>query len=270
VKLARRGVVAALLMAATLAGCTEVSTDPQVPLSLQFDSLPSLAVVVGDTMRDTALAAARINVRVFNSAGGVVSDSQIRVIGIDTASVNAFRLLSGLRVVGRTVTPTVRIVAQSGSLQSQIQTFAVVPVPLGITNGDAVNDSIFYNAADTTRRSADVKVSVFSRVAPDTTTLFLNGLRVRFRVASFADSLLDSVRLVPAATSGSVTGSRTATSALITGNTATIRVKVYPKPSRTAAGLITIEASFRAFGAEIPGSPFRIPVRLIGVGSPAP
>jgi hypothetical protein len=266
---ARRGVVAALLLAASVAGCTDVSTDPQVPLSLQFDSLPSLAVVVGDTMRDTALAPARVAVRVFNSSGGVVSDSQIRVIGIDTASVSAFRLISGLRLVGRTVTPAVRIVAQSGSLQSQVQTFAVVPVPLGIANGDAVNDSLFYNATDSARRATDVKATIFSRVAPDTTTLFLNGLRVRFRVASFADSLLDSVRLVTPAIS-TTPPERATNSALITGNSATIRVRAYPKAGRTGAGLVTIEASFRAFGAEIPGSPFRIPVRLLNAGSRTP
>jgi hypothetical protein len=263
---ARRGVVAALLTAATVAGCTDVSTDPQVPLSLQFDSLPSLAVVVGDTMRDTALAPARVNVRVFNSAGGVVSDTQIRIIGIDTASVNAFQLISGLRVVGRTIAPTVRIVAQSGSLQSQAQTFAVVPVPRGLTNGDAINDSLFYNTVDTTQRWAEIKATIFARVLPDTTKPTpLNGLRVRFRVASFPDSLLDSVRLLAAGTGG-----RAATSALITGDAATIRVKAYPKAARTGTGVINVDASFRAFGTEIPGSPFRIPVRLLSVGSRTP
>jgi hypothetical protein len=264
VNAARRGVVAALLTAASVAACTEVSTDPQVPLSLQFDSLPALAVVVGDTMRDSALAAARVNVRVFNSAGGVVNDSQVRIIGIDTTSVNAFRLIGGLRVVGRTVTPTVRIVAQAGSLQSQPQTFAVVPAPLGIINGDLVNDSLFYNAVDTAQRFAEVKATIFSRALPDTTRqTFLNGLRVRFRVAEFTDSLLDSVRLF-----SSGTGGRAAASALITGDAATIRVKAYPKTSRTGTGSIIVEASFRAFGAQIPGSPFRIPVRLLSTRTP--
>jgi hypothetical protein len=254
---ARRGMVAALLIAAAFGGCTEVSTDPQVPLSLQFDSLPALAVVVGDTLRGGDLEPARIPVRAFNSAEGLVADTQIRVIGIDTTSVKAFTLLSGLRLLGKVENAAVRVVAQAGSLQSQTQTFAVVPLPTGI--GNTAIDSVVYDAPDTSTRYHGVHVTVFRQASPDSAKVFLNGLRVRLRVVSVTDSVLDSARLVD-----STTG-RNATSALISSSIASLRLKVYPKASVNALadGIVTIEASHKAFGTDIPGSPFRFTVRLV-------
>ena len=247
-----RGLCAALLTGAAIAGCTEVSTDPQVPLSLQFDSLPALAVVVGDTMRGGDLLPARVAVNAFNSAGGVVSDSQIRLIGIDSLSVKSFRVISGVRLVGTTENSTVRIVAQAGALQSQTQTFAVVPRPTGIGRFDADSaDSVQYDRPDTTTRFKDVRIALFAGPT------FLNGLRVRFRIVSFTDSLLDSVRIV------SPTSGRTITSQLTASDAATVRLKVYAKPSRGGRGVITVEATSRALGVDVPGSPKQFSIRLV-------
>ena len=256
---ARRGMIAALLTAAAFAACTQVSTDPQVPLSLQFDSLPALAVVVGDTMRGADLLPARVPVRAFNSAGALVSDSQIRVIGVDTGSVKAFTLLSGLRVLGKAENSAVRIVAQAGPLQSQTQTFAVVPRPSALGIGSLDVDSIIYDAPDTSTRYRDVKVTIFRKIAPESTAVFLNGLRIRLRVVSVTDSVLDSARLVVSGTG------KDATSALISASVASLRLKVYPKASvkPLAPGIVTLEATHKAFGTDIPGSPFRFTVKLV-------
>ena len=254
---ARRGTLAALLTGAAFGGCTEVSTDPQIPLSLQFDSLPALAVVVGDTMRGGDLLPARIPVRVFNSAGQTVSDSQVRLLGIDTASVKAFTSIGGLRLVGKSVNAAVRIVAQAGSLQSQTQTFAVVRAPTGISAPSAVPDSIIYDTPDTAARNRDARVTVYSIVGAD--TAFLNGLRVRFRVVSFTDSILDSVRMVATGTG------RNETSALVTSGFASLRLKAYTKPTvrPLATGIVTVETTLKALGADVPGSPFRFTVKLV-------
>lgn len=253
----RRGAVAALMLVAGLAGCTDISTDPEVPLSLQFDSLPALAVVVGDTMRGADLEPARVPVRAFNAAGDTITEAAIRLTGIDSASVSAFQALPGLRIVGRTLTSAVRVVAQAGSLQSQTQTFAVISAPTGLVKDNIGSDSIRYVRGDTLRLvdSADVKVAVV-RTTGLATRDSVNGLRVRFRVDSFSTDLLDSVRLVG-------TGSnRTASSALTTGNTATIRVKVYRKRGTTASGAVWLEAAIRALGADVPGSPLKAPVTV--------
>ena len=255
---ARRGMLAALLTGAAIAGCTEVSTDPQVPLSLQFDSLPALAVVVGDTMRGGDLLPARIPVRVFNGSGGTVSDSVVKLIGIDTGSVKSFTLLGGLRLLGKAENASVRIVAQAGSLQSQTQTFSVVPRPTALIGSTDI-DSIIYDAPDTSTRYRDVRVTIYRQAAPESTAVFLNGLRVRLRVAAFTDSILDSVRLVASGTG------KNATSALISSGVASLRLKVYAKSTARplAPGIVTVEASHKAFGADITGSPFRFTVKLV-------
>ena len=253
---ARRGIAAALLVGAALAACTEVSTSPDVPLSLQFDTLPSLAVVVGDTLRGSDLLQARLPVRAFNGSGSAINDTQLRVVGIDTLSRRAFTMISGLRLVGTSEAPTVSIVAQAGSLQSQTQTFAVVPRPTGMRLGSAEIDSIIFDRPDTATRFRDLRVAVIRRVA-DSAEVVLNGLPVRFRVTGFTTSLLDSVRLVR------IGSGRDATGAAMSGGVATIRLKTYAKPSIVGRGTVTVEASTRAFGVAIPGSPILITVNLV-------
>jgi hypothetical protein len=251
----RRGPLAALLLAAAAAGCTAVSTDPEVPLSLQFDSLPAFAVVVGDTLRGGNQVPARIPIQAFNSSGGLLSDGAITLLGIDTASVRAFRVINGLFLVGVSENATVRLVAQAGSLQSQTQTFAVVPRPTNLVAGDTTRDSIVYDFTDSTKRFSDITASLV-RTVPDSTARAINGLRIQFRVASFTASILDSVRIV------STGNGRSVTSALTTGGVATVRVKAYPKSGATGTGTIVIEAIAAVLGAPVPGSPLPLSIRL--------
>lgn len=255
----RRGIAAALLTgAAVIAGCTDVSTDPQIPVSLQFDSLPALSVVVGDTVRGDSLEPARLGVRAFNGAGGIVGDSQVRIIGIDSASRSAFRMIDGLKLVGTAQNTSVRLVAQAGSLQSQIQTLAVIEAPTGIVKRSVGRDSIMYDRVDTVNRFIDASVAVV-RATGATTRDSINGLRVRFRVVSFSSDLIDSVRLV------SPTSGRSITSVLSTSKLATIRVKAYFSKVGLAgqSGSIVLEARTRVLGADVPGSPLRDTVALV-------
>jgi hypothetical protein len=252
-----RGIAAALLTLAALGGCTEVSTVPEVPLSLQFDSLPALAVVVGDTMRGATLAPASVPIRAFDGSGGVVSDSQLRLIGIDTTSVRAFGVISGFRIVGLRETAAVRVVAQAGPLQSQTQTFAVVPVPTGIVKSTTVSDSIVYDRLDTSLRFVDIGVNVIRQIVPDSTVVSLNGLRVRFTVDSFSRAILDSVRVV-----GTGTG-RAATSAVVNAGAATLRLKAYARAGATGRGVVRLQVSHLTRGVPTAGSPFTLTVRLV-------
>ncbi len=252
-----RSVITALLAGTAVAACTGVSTDPQVPLSIQFDSLPALAVVVGDTMRGGDLLPARIPALAYNAAGGTVADTQVRLIGIDSASANAFRQISGLRLTGRALATTVRVVAQAGSVQSQTQTFAVVAAPTALsrTATDA-SDSLVYNGLDTSTRWVDTRARVLAGTTP------LNGLRVRFRVVSVASSIVDSVRLV------NPSSGRSVASVLTSSDAATVRLKAYARPGVNTTGLVTLEASIRALGVQVPGSPLQFTVRLVPFSLP--
>lgn len=246
--------LAALLVSAAVAACTEVSTDPQFPVSLQFDSLPSAAVVIGDTMRGADLLPAAIPARAYNAVGATLSDSLVRLIGTDTVSVKAFSVVAGLKLIGKIIAPSVRIVAQAGALQSQTQTFAVVPVPtqLGRFAADSA-DSVIFDAPDTLQRLVTVKAQLVAD------TVLLSGLRIKFRVVSFPTTLLDSVRIV------SATSERSVTSAISTGGSASVRVRTYPKAgvTDTSAAVISLEASSIALGRSVPQSPLSFRVRLI-------
>lgn len=255
-----RGVFAALLAGAVIAACTDVSTDPQVPVSLQFDSLPALAVVVGDTLRDGSLNPVRIPVMAFSGSGSIISDSALRVIGTDTASAKAFAVLPGLLLKGTTVNSAVRIVAQAGALQSQPQTFAVVPAPTSIVRDSVTaTDSILsLVSVPIAAESAYVaKARAVVRVRSGTTAV--NGLRVAFRIVSFPTTLVDSMRLVQSPTGVA----RITNSALMRGDTATIHMQVFGKKGVAGTGSVVLEASIKALGVPVPGSPLTITMKLV-------
>ena len=251
----RRGVLAALLGAAGLVACTGISTDPQVPVSLQFDSLPALAVVLGDTMRGATLEPTRVPVFAYSGSGAVVTGVELRVIGIDTASVGAFSLLTGEFIAGRKLAETVRVVAQAGALQSQTQTFAVVDAPTVVVRDSAARDSLVSLVSIPIATGSVYSDTGTARVKVLTGTTPVNGLRVRFRVVNFPTALLDSVRIE--GSDGKVT-----TSALMTGGTAGVRVRVFGKARVPGTGTVTIEASIKALGRQVPGSPLSLPIRL--------
>ena len=64
--------VLAIVVAATggAFACTDISGSSTAVLSIEFDSLPAPAVVIGDTLRDTTGAVVHPVVRAFNFKGG--------------------------------------------------------------------------------------------------------------------------------------------------------------------------------------------------------
>lgn len=257
---ARRGACAALLAGAAVAACTDVSTDPQVPVSLQFDSLPATSIVVGDTLRDGTLGPARLPLTAFSGNGSPVSDSALRLVAIDTASSNAFTLLPGLLLKGTKIASAVRVVAQAGSLQSQPQTFAVVPVPTALVRDSVTARDSIVSVVSTPLAKDSVynsKGSASVRVRAGTTAI--NGLRVAFKVLTFPTQLLDSIRLVQSTTGPA----RIATSALLRGDTAVAHLQVFGKAGVAGTGTVTLQASLKALGKDVAGSPLTISIKLV-------
>jgi hypothetical protein len=233
---------AALLVATAFAACTEVDTAPDAVLSIQFDSLPAAAVVLGDTMRGGDLLAAPVRANAFNAAGDSLASRAVRLVPLDDSSATAFVYDSTRRlIVGARRISAARVVARAGDVQSQVQTFAVVPAPTRITRPDTVvRDSIIYNELLSTNRARDIAVFLARDSAG---TLFpVNGLRVRFRlVRSPAAARFDSVRIVNSA-------GRATESVIQSGGAATLRVRVFPKPAyldSVFTDTLTVEALAR-------------------------
>ena len=70
-----------VLFAAAVAGCVEITDNADAVLSLEFDSLPSPSVVIGDSLRDTTGAIAGPVVRAFNFQGEEIPAPAVRFHG---------------------------------------------------------------------------------------------------------------------------------------------------------------------------------------------
>jgi len=125
--LSRPLVCAAMLGAVSLVGagaCSDVSGSSTSVLSLQFDSLPFPAVVVGDTLRDTTGAVVRPVVHAFNFKGAEITPAPVYFLSPDSGvTVDS---ATGI-VVGDSLRSTpARIIATVGTLQAIQKVTALV------------------------------------------------------------------------------------------------------------------------------------------------
>jgi hypothetical protein len=156
-------VIAVALFAVAAFGCTDVSGNSTSVLSIQFDSLASPSVVVGDTLRDTTGAVIVPVVHAFNFQGEEIVPAPVWFQSPDSGV--AVDSVTGI-IVGDSLRSTpVRIVATVGTLQA-IQKLELTLRPDLIAALDA-RDTLSYSLLDTTKNvSADLTVKLSHGVAP--------------------------------------------------------------------------------------------------------
>lgn len=255
----------AILAAGAAAGaCSEIGTDPSSPVSIRFDTLPALAVVEGDTLRDSLGFAAALSATAFNSGGGVIGDAPFAFIARDSSNVLTVDP-TGRFVVARDSTARatdVTLQASLGNLQFT-RPLAIVPRPDSLAGPATPVTVALVQAPDTAAlRRKNLSGSFTVRVLHDSTP---EPTPVRSWLVSFvvdADSLdrtrLDSARLVDP---NGVFRSATTTGA---DGGATLQLRVYPRTGATN-GLVRDSVIVRAIaryrnGAQLRGSPARIVV----------
>lgn len=114
--------------AAALASCLELSGPPDGVVSVSTIEVPSTAVAVGDVLRDSAGAPARLRVAAFDADGDTIAVDDLRWAVLDSgATVDA----QGL-VRGTSARAAVRVIAILGGLQTAPARFAVVPAPVSV------------------------------------------------------------------------------------------------------------------------------------------
>src|SRR6266566_4499204 len=111
--------LAVFLAAVSIGGavaCTDISGSSTSVLSIQFDTLPSPSVVVGDTLRDTTGAVIRPVVHAFNFKGEEILPTPVFFLSPDSGvTVDS---ITGI-VVGDSLRSTpARIIATVGRLQA--------------------------------------------------------------------------------------------------------------------------------------------------------
>jgi hypothetical protein len=229
--------------------CTDISGSSTSVLSIQFDSLPSPSVVLGDTLRDTTGAVALPVVHAFNFKGGEIIPAPVHFLSPDSGvTVDS---ATGV-IVGDSLRSTpARIIATVGTLQA-IQRVSVTLRPdlLQATNG---RDSLLYSLIDTTLNvSPQLTVTLTHGVAPNDSAV--GSYLVSFAIVSQSDPQLGE--LVNDAKRASIVDTTNSTG--VAGRA----IRLHPLFLTSQVDSIIVNATAKYRGVEVSGSPVRLVLLL--------
>ncbi len=234
--------------------CSEVGTDPDVPVAIEIDPLILPAIAEGDSLRDTLGAVARITARALNSRNEVIADAPIRFITLrsDTAIIavdSATGRVAGLRE------GMAEVVAQVAGLQSVRLTIRVTPAPDTVYPISALVDSVLYSLADDTARTLAVAVARRDTTTQGRDTLVMVPFwRVRYTIVDPPDlaTNTDTTRVYIA--NGANRLSRVDTTDA-SGASRRIRFPVAVVSDTTRRTFVTEVVVMGPDGTSLPGSP---------------
>ena len=238
-----------------LAGCVDLSTDPNEIVAIEFSPLPYPAVVLGDSLRDSLGVAKALTGQLFDGSGGLVSKTPLTFFTLDTiVDVST----SGI-IVARQTTGTARLLASGGGLQSVTRaletvlrpdSFSVVASP--DTLKLVVPDDAIANV------SAEIRLQVQSKSgAGGAVKSWVVGFRLRYKAVDIAPTDTSLLYLVNESGRPSVVDTTDANGVVARK----IRFKVIPGQVPVLDSIIvTAETKYR--GALVPGAPVRLVVRV--------
>jgi hypothetical protein len=255
----RRSSVPAILFASlcivgiAAIGCTEISSSSTAVLSIQFDSLASPSVVVGDTLRDTTGAVARPVVHVFNFKGNEIIPAPVYFLSPDSGiTVDS---ATGIVVADSLLSTPARIVATAGTLQA-VQKVDVTLSPDLIQAVNAL-DSLQYSLLDTTVNvSPQLQVKLTHGIAPDDSAV--KSWIVSFAIVAQSNPQLG--QLVNDAGQASVVDTTDASG--IAGR----KIRVHPLFLTSQVDSIVVNATAKYRGVQVNGSPVRLVLLLTPPG----
>jgi hypothetical protein len=244
------GVVLGFFGAVVVAGaiaCTDLSGSKAAVLSIQFDTLASPSVVVGDTLRDTTGAVILPVVHAFDFDGNEIVPAPVFFVSPDSGvSVDS---ATGI-IVGDSLRSTpARIVATVGTLQA-IQRINLTLSPDTMFAADGL-DTLLYSIIDTTLDvSKDLTVQLRHGVAPDDSAV--TSYVVSFSIVSqpqpnLADLVNDAGKpsLVDTTDASGIAGRK-------------IRLHPGGLSSTTQVDSVIVNAAAKLRGVPISGSPVRL------------
>jgi hypothetical protein len=242
--------LAIFVVVGTLAtACVDINTSPTAILSIQFDTLASPSVVVGDTLRDTTGAVALPVVHAFNFKGEEIPAPPVFFLSPDSGiTVDS---LTGI-VVGDSLRSTpARVVASVGSLQA-VQSIDVTLRPDLMEAVNAV-DSLQYSPIDSTLNvSVPLQVKLTHGIAPNDTVV--KSYIVSFAIVEQSNPQLG--QLVNDVGKPSVVDTTDASG--LAGRK--IRIRVVNLTAERDSIVVNATAKYR--GVQISGSPVRLVLLL--------
>ncbi len=248
----------ALTVTAGIAGCTEINTSPAHVASLQFDALPSPAVVAGDTLRDSLGLAASLGALAFDGTGTPIAGAPIQYIALDTGvTIGAGGILTAQIRSG-----SVRLMASAGGVQTRPITLLIVRRPDTVAFAAASRDTVDYVLPDNPAVNSSIelaaRVVTYDTAGGITAT---QGWRVSFQAIFRGAAVAPGDTSVVFLTSNGTQPSQLDTTGA--DGTASRRLRVRPI-GITAAALdsVTVLATVRYRGAQVRGSPLRFVILL--------
>lgn len=234
----------------TIACSDIISGSSKGVLSLQFDSLPAPAVVLGDTLRDTTGAVVLPVVHAFDYKGNEIASAQIYFQSPDSGvSVDS---ATGLIIGDSLRSAPARIIATAGNLQA-IQRISVTLRPDAIAASDGI-DTLNYSLLDTTKNVSNVvSVKLTHGVANDSV---VPDYLVSFAIVSQSNPNLSE--LVNDAGRPSIVDTTDASG--IAGR----KIRVHPVNlgSGTTVDSVIVQATAKYRGQPVTGSPVRLVIVL--------
>jgi len=179
---------------ATVMGCKEVGTGPEVPGSIELPPFPSPAVVVGDTLRNLAGAVAPMQAIVRNIAGDVIDKAPVRYLYADFNRDSALLVdsLTGRVIARKAISGEARMAARVGSTLQVIRNLSVTIRPDSVERG--ASPSLFTTVFPDTGRSVNQSqpLSVTVRNLQGATPAGVNYWVVRFELIRPANPTNDT------------------------------------------------------------------------------
>ena len=252
---AARRLVGVLACMAGVHACTEVGTDPEVPVALEIDAPMLPAIAEGDSLRDTLGAVATITARALNSQNEVIPNAPIRFYALrNDSAIIAVDSLTG-RVAGLRAGDA-DVVVQVAGLQSVRLLVRVTPNPDTVYALLPLVDSVLYALADDTARALRVEVARRDTTAEGQDTLLLVPFwRVRYTIIDPPDlaTNTDTTRVYIANDANRV--SRVDTTDAAMGASRRIRFPLPVVSDTTRRTFVTEVVVMAPDGTPLPGSP---------------
>jgi hypothetical protein len=244
----RRSVVGAVLAACFGAACVKITDNSTSVLSIQFDSLPSPSVVLGDSLRDTTGAVVAPTVHAFNYQGEAIASPSVRFYapdpGVSVDSITGVISADSLRS-----TPA-RIVATVGELQA-VRTIDVTLSPDLVVAVEG-RRTLEYSRIDTTDNVSDeLTVKVTHGTAPADSA-------VRSYIVSFAVVSGGDPRLAELVSGRTVSPIDTTDVSGVAGRA----VRIRPLYLLADVDSVIVNATVKYRGTPVAGSPVRLVVVL--------
>jgi hypothetical protein len=239
-----------------LSSCTEVGTDPNVPVAIEIEAPVLPAIAAGDSLRDTLGAVQPIVARALNSRNEVIADAPITFLALRNDSVVALDsttgTIAGLRV------GEAEVVARVAGLQSVRLPIRVTDEPDTVYTPSPLTDTVRYAIADDTARALIVAVARRDTTTSGSDTLVLVPFwRVRYTIVDPPElaTNTDTNRVYIADASNRL--SRVDTTDTTEGARRRIRFPLAVVSEAASRTFVTEVVVLHSNGTPLPGSPLR-------------